>query len=309
MSCELRQMTRHHPIVSDVTSQRPPQLRDHFSVTALRCELVGMKQERGAHVCLALRRPRIVLQARSTLHLVCRGNPECRCCLLEFRMPRPIPGTHGGVGGGGEIRGLSDDALLWVLDGAREAGLEIDTTPLSQVFRLAPTALAPLDNTEDDGLMENLSEVRKKLPFGKFHRESPTHISQVSQSAIIRYAAPAAFLPWEDDHDEDEPYRPATLSANPEVEAAVKEAALEYSEADFQLYRGYDLDDHSWNEREVAGIKYRPSKVQQGESLGGIARKELGEFERFDELQAVNKVMVPDADAVYPGQMLNVPIK
>lgn len=37
-----------------------------------------------------------------------------------------FPGTHSSVGGGGERRGLSDQALDWVLDGARIAGLELD---------------------------------------------------------------------------------------------------------------------------------------------------------------------------------------
>jgi uncharacterized protein (DUF2235 family) len=37
-----------------------------------------------------------------------------------------FPGVHGSVGGGGERRGLSDQALDWVLDGARHMGLELD---------------------------------------------------------------------------------------------------------------------------------------------------------------------------------------
>lgn len=218
-----------------------------------------------------------------------------------------FPGTHGGVGGGGEIRGLSDDALLWVLEGAREAGLRIDTTPLSKVFRLAPTALAPLDNTEEDGLMENLSELRKKMPIGSFARQGPTHISQVSTSAVIRYAAPAEYLPWEDDRDEDDQYRPAALSKNPDIEEQVAEAARDYSADDFALYRGYDWEDNAWTERQVGGITFVPRKVGQGETLAMVADDELENYKRYPELQAVNKVLVPNANAIYPGQMLNIP--
>jgi uncharacterized protein (DUF2235 family) len=39
-----------------------------------------------------------------------------------------FPGTHSSVGGGGERRGLSDQALDWVLDGARHAGLALDSS-------------------------------------------------------------------------------------------------------------------------------------------------------------------------------------
>lgn len=218
-----------------------------------------------------------------------------------------FPGTHGAVGGGGEVRGLSDNALLWVLEGARRAGLRADATSQSKVYRLAPTAMAPLDNTNDDGLMENLSELRKALPFGQFVRVGPKHMSEVSRSAIIRYAAPAKYLPWEDDRDEDDPYRPAALLANPEVMKAAEEQAAQYGEWDFQLYRGYDLDDHAWSVRDVDGVKYRPVKVRQGQSLGEIAGRELGDVDRYTELQTINRVMIPDANHVYAGQIINVP--
>lgn len=39
-----------------------------------------------------------------------------------------FPVMHGSVGGGG-VRGLSDCALDWILDGAREMGLELDLDP------------------------------------------------------------------------------------------------------------------------------------------------------------------------------------
>jgi uncharacterized protein (DUF2235 family) len=42
-------------------------------------------------------------------------------------------GDHGGVGGGGAARGLSNCALLWVLEGAEEAGLSLMREPGSVI--------------------------------------------------------------------------------------------------------------------------------------------------------------------------------
>ena len=41
-----------------------------------------------------------------------------------------FPGVHSSVGGGGERRGLSDQSLDWILDGARAVGLVLDPQEL-----------------------------------------------------------------------------------------------------------------------------------------------------------------------------------
>ncbi|MFY0632559.1 MAG: DUF2235 domain-containing protein [Vannielia sp.] len=51
-------------------------------------------------------------------------------------------GDHGSVGGGGDIAGLSNITLGWVVEGAREQGLEFDGTQL-QVFAAEANALEP----------------------------------------------------------------------------------------------------------------------------------------------------------------------
>jgi uncharacterized protein (DUF2235 family) len=56
-----------------------------------------------------------------------------------------FPGTHGGVGGGGPIRGLSNAALLWILGGAEEAGLEISPA-MKDAAQRTVVVDAPLDN-------------------------------------------------------------------------------------------------------------------------------------------------------------------
>ncbi len=44
-----------------------------------------------------------------------------------------FPGDHGGVGGGGDTHGLSNCALMWMLEGAEQAGLAIEREPGSVV--------------------------------------------------------------------------------------------------------------------------------------------------------------------------------
>lgn len=54
-------------------------------------------------------------------------------------------GTHGGVGGGGPIRGLSHAALLWVMEGAEAAGMGFDAG-MKAGFAAGVDLRAPVDN-------------------------------------------------------------------------------------------------------------------------------------------------------------------
>lgn len=56
-----------------------------------------------------------------------------------------FPGTHGGVGGGGPIRGLSHAALLWVLEGAQAEGMGFDPAKMAD-FAAGVALEAPVDN-------------------------------------------------------------------------------------------------------------------------------------------------------------------
>lgn len=218
-----------------------------------------------------------------------------------------FPGSHGSVGGGGDIRGLSDNALLWVLDGAIQQGLAIDTTPLSKIFQLAPTALAELDNTTDDGFLENFAEFRHGFPKLGFVRSGPEHISEVSQSAIIRYACPPNFLPWEDDRDEDESYRPPALTNNKKVHTKVKELSKDYTPEDYELYRGYHWEQNNYGTKNVSGVSYQPYRITDEDTLGRISKEQLGDPKKYKELQKCNKVMIPDANKVFTDQIINIP--
>jgi len=217
-----------------------------------------------------------------------------------------FPGTHGSVGGGGERRGLSDTSLLWVLDGARAEGLQINTVSESKVFQLKPTPIHYLDNTEKDGVMEQVSEIKSAVPFLKFTRSGPNHLSEVSGSALARYAAPPSVLPKEEERKSESSYRPGALKKiENEVKAFVES---HYTEEDFELYNGYA--DSDWEKMEakrtVSGWEYELYTVKQDDTLSKIAKSEI-QNNSYKALQACNKVMVPNYNMLHPGQVLSIP--
>ena len=115
-----------------------------------------------------------------------------------------FPGVHGSVGGGGERRGLSDAALLWIWEGANQAGLEFDLGPGSRFSTLRPSHLEALENHERSavGLIGTLLD---NLPKGD-RVPGPTALHEVSSIARLRWREPPPNLP------ERRPYRPQTLS-------------------------------------------------------------------------------------------------
>lgn len=110
---------------------------------------------------------------------------------------RWYPGVHGSVGGGGDIRGLSDDALMWVLTGAKMAGLKLDTARGTRIHGLRPAPLAPLVNEADPEF--------SATALIKGDRKGPKHVWQLSKSAVRRWRTPAEKLGGE-------AYRPGSLS-------------------------------------------------------------------------------------------------
>jgi uncharacterized protein (DUF2235 family) len=113
-----------------------------------------------------------------------------------------FPGTHSSVGGGGDRRGLSDEAMDWVLDGARHLGLQLYKSPLSPIFKLKPDAREHFEDTAEPGMMYkamNAVSAADRL-------SGPSHLFEVSMSARKR---------WKDDPQklkDKVAYRPATLN-------------------------------------------------------------------------------------------------
>ena len=182
---------------------------------------------------------------------------------------RWFPGVHGSVGGGGDIRGLSDDALAWVLTGAKRAGLRLDTEVGTRIHGFRPDPLAPLVN--------EAAPEWSATQLLKDDREGPEHLWQVSASAARRWRTPAARLGGE-------AYRPPSLHR---VAAALD--AL----GEWDFIAPTDL---------VATEKVRP-----GDSLSLYARRHYGDDDLWPEILAANLDVVDDPDEIFPGQEIRVP--
>ncbi len=190
-----------------------------------------------------------------------------------------FPGDHGSVGGGGGIRGLSDGALHWVLDGARARGLTIDTDEAGAIFELKPNVMAPLTNHDLDTKKSFFGALLDKLP-GASREPGPLSIAEVSEVAKLRWA-------------EDSSYRPETLfHVADELEAFASELA--------NTQRGSSLG---------KGDERTFYTVQQGDNLGAIAHAQYGDADLHYALFLVNRPLLLHPDEIFPGQELTIPLK
>jgi uncharacterized protein (DUF2235 family) len=109
-------------------------------------------------------------------------------------------GDHGAVGGGGPDRALSSIALLWMLEGAREAGLEFDPVVLASIAAEADP-MGPLSNA-DPPKGGTLAALMRR--FGG-PRAPVARLADVSDPARERWAFEAKRAGWT-------PYRPEPLA-------------------------------------------------------------------------------------------------
>lgn len=92
-----------------------------------------------------------------------------------------FPGTHGGVGGGGPIRGLSNAALLWIVEGAEAAGMQFSDA-MRRTAAAAVQLDAPLDNHPGAD-----SPVARLLARNAADRAPPPSLSAISDIAKARW--------------------------------------------------------------------------------------------------------------------------
>jgi uncharacterized protein (DUF2235 family) len=194
---------------------------------------------------------------------------------------RWFPGVHCGVGGGGDFRGLSDQALIWIWEGAQRAGLALDASPGSRIYDLAPNFLDRISPFDLSHLswFARLKEQIMSTTWLKANRLGPSVLRDVSVSAHRRWLADPATL-----GDGNGPYRPPPLMKF--------SAQLDQAVDDFVL--------------PVAGT-YRIVCVEPGDTLGTIAANALGDKKRWREVYAINRDILDDADHIFPGQTLRVP--
>lgn len=194
-----------------------------------------------------------------------------------------FPGVHGSVGGGGDFHGLSDQALDWIWDGARMAGLQLDSSPSSRIYRLLPDFTEPLDNNdlaEVGGFARFKAGLTNKLWRRGPRAGGPEILQHVSVSARRRWHAKG--LPEGGD------YRPPPLAA---VAAAL--AADETYAKPFPL---------------PAEGTFAVVVVEKGQYLSKIAKERYGDANRWPEIFAMNRDKVWDPDRIYAGMSLRVPL-
>jgi uncharacterized protein (DUF2235 family) len=89
-----------------------------------------------------------------------------------------FPGDHGSVGGGGDVLGLSQAALLWIMEGAEKAGLALIDAAMENAAR-AIQYEAPLRNmTAKPGFLDSI--------YRRGDRAGPSEETQLSESAFAR---------------------------------------------------------------------------------------------------------------------------
>ncbi len=92
-----------------------------------------------------------------------------------------FPGVHGGVGGGGPIRGLSNAALLWIAEGAEALGLELAADRKAALAAKVDIAAAVENQTDPKGLVDRLMERNSA------DRSPPGSLQAISQVARDRW--------------------------------------------------------------------------------------------------------------------------
>lgn len=191
-----------------------------------------------------------------------------------------FPGVHCGVGGGGDFRGLSDQALVWVWDGAQRAGLALDTDVGSRLFELLPDPHSPLSPFDTDALpfFERLKAAIVNALWMKGDRRGPASIRDVSLSAQRRWKCAPATLP------EKVAYRPAPLAKVKHELDALPPIPAPPPPGSYDLHR-----------------------VVRGDTLRSIAERQLGDAELADEIFSMNRDILEDADHIYPGMPLRIP--
>lgn len=193
---------------------------------------------------------------------------------------RWFPGVHCGVGGGGDFRGLSDQSLAWVWDGAEKAGLALDSSRGSKLFELLPDPRSPLSPFDEEGfgLVQRMKSKIIDALWRRGDRTGPAVLRDISASARRRWKIDARDLP------ELAPYRPAALQH-------------------FQK----ELDELPAVPPAPEAGTYDVVRVAPGDTLGKIAKRHLGDAGRWTEILAMNRDVLDDQDHIYIGTPLRIP--
>jgi uncharacterized protein (DUF2235 family) len=182
-----------------------------------------------------------------------------------------FPGGHGSVGGGGDIRGLSDGALAWVLKGAKRAGLVLDMEAGSRVQSFQPNPLAPLINMSKPEW--SFTQIVTK------DRDGPENIWQLSAATVRRWKSPSSALP------DKQPYRPNTL----------RKAA--------NALASYVIDIGPTEAPEIQ----TEHTVVSGDELHKLAKYYYNDAGKWKIIFDANRDTIDDPDEIFVGWKLRIP--
>jgi len=195
-----------------------------------------------------------------------------------------FPGVHGAAGGGGERRGLSDQALDWVLDGARHAGLELDSSDYSRIYELSPDHRDWLENLAPEKTPSLATRLMDMLPEGD-RKPGPEELFEVSISARRRWLEPAKSLP------EKKAYRPPTLDRVASALNALDPASLGIG-ASAVSETG----------------KFKLYQVRKGDTLRALAVRFYRHADDWKRINEANLNKLENPDRIYVGQLLRIPL-
>lgn len=195
-----------------------------------------------------------------------------------------FPGTHGSVGGGGPVRGLSDGALEWVLDGATSRGLHLDTSVTSVIYNTAPDWSANLSNNPE--VNEKPSFTTRLMNMGaKPRQHKPSNIYQVHETAKLKWAYPSVkYKPHNLAHLKDE-----LDKTPPTVLKEVKHKA-------------------GIIEQTSTSDPYEYYTIKKGDSLSKIAKLRFKDYEKWKLIFKINQDIIINENKIYVGQVIRIPI-
>ena len=101
-----------------------------------------------------------------------------------------FPGDHASVGGGGRVTALSDDALVWIAEGAADAGLALSPAAVA-AWRAGRDWRAPLHARGS----ATLSFGRRLLALDARDRAGPARASELAAAAALRWKGDPRYRP------------------------------------------------------------------------------------------------------------------
>lgn len=111
-----------------------------------------------------------------------------------------FPGDHGSVGGGGDITGLSDAALVWIAEGATAKGLEFDAARIAALKDSCDHCVSLRNQSKSSGgMFDWVTRLRET------DRDGLADTAELHESVMRRWSEKADRLA------ERKPYRPGPL--------------------------------------------------------------------------------------------------